>query len=107
MIADLRYALRVLRRAPGFTLAVVLTVALGIGANSAIFSVVYGVLLRPLPYAAPSELVMIYGRYPEFGRTSPRSPIFKTCARARAPLRRSRRGTAQRSFSPGRGNPSA
>jgi putative ABC transport system permease protein len=77
MMADLRYALRALARAPGFTLAVVLTLALGIGVNSAIFSVVYGVLLRPLPYASPERLVVLYGRYPQFGRTSTSLPDFQ------------------------------
>src|SRR5258707_9265232 len=48
---DLRYAVRVLGRTPGFTLVIVLTMALGIGANSAIFTVIEGVLLRPLPFA--------------------------------------------------------
>ena len=76
MIADLRYAFRALRRAPGFTLAVVLTLALGIGANSAIFSVVHGVLLRPLPYGQPDRLVLLYGRYPDFGRTSTSLPDY-------------------------------
>lgn len=54
---DLRYALRSLRRAPGYALAVVLTLALGIGANSAIFSLAYGVLWKPLPYPQASRLV--------------------------------------------------
>jgi putative ABC transport system permease protein len=77
MMADLKYALRTIRRSPGFALAVVLTLALGIGANSAIFSVVHGVLLRPLPYGQPDQLVRIYGRYPEFGRTSTSLPDFQ------------------------------
>ena len=52
--ADLGYAVRVLRHHPGFTIASVLTFGLGVGVATAIFSVVYGVLLRPLPYVRPS-----------------------------------------------------
>ncbi|HKG95310.1 MAG TPA: ABC transporter permease [Gemmatimonadaceae bacterium] len=59
---DLHFALRVLRRNPGFTAATVLTLALGIGAATAIYSVVYGVLLRPLPYADAGRLVVLWER---------------------------------------------
>src|SRR5687768_6105149 len=59
ILRDLRYSLRSLSRAPGFTLAVVLTLGLGIGANTAIFSVVRGVLLRPLPHRDGDRLVYL------------------------------------------------
>ena len=59
LIRDLRYAARGLRRTPGFSLAAILTLAVGIGATTAVFSVVYGVLVRPLPFPNADRLVQV------------------------------------------------
>ena len=84
-MSDLRLARRRFRRTPGFTLTAVLTLALGIGASSAIFSVVEAYVLRPLPYSDPGARVHVQAEQPGFGRAHlglPRRNA-RSCARGR------------------------
>jgi len=70
LINDIRYAARILKRSPGFTITAVLTLALGVGANTAIFSVVNATLLRPLPFPHPERIVAIQNQYKAVGLDS-------------------------------------
>src|SRR5271155_4175354 len=82
LIQDLRFGLRMLRKSPGFTAVAVLTLALGIGANTAMFSVVEGVLMAPLPYFHPDRLVMVWENNPRFSRVWVSYPNFRDWQRS-------------------------
>jgi putative ABC transport system permease protein len=77
MIQDLRFAVRMLLRTPTFTLAAVVTLALGIGANAAIFSVVYAILLKPLPFAGSHQLIYVHDSYPSVQSASVSWPKYQ------------------------------
>src|SRR6266576_1197865 len=82
LIQDLRFGLRMLRKSPGFTAVAVLTLALGIGANTAMFSVMQGVVLAPLQYVKPDRLVMVWENNPRFPRTWVSYPNFRDWQRS-------------------------
>ena len=73
---DLRYGARMLLKRPGFTLVAILTLALGIGANTAIFTVINAIILRPLPFGEPERLVWMWGRFSQGNRASTSPPDF-------------------------------
>jgi len=85
LLQDLQYALRMLRKSPGFTAVAVLTLALGIGANTAMFSVMEGVALSSLPYFQPDRLVMVWENNPRFPRVWDSYPNFLDWQRSLVP----------------------
>src|SRR5262245_14253819 len=94
LLQDLRFALRRLRKSPGFTLIAGLSLALGIGANTAIFSLVDAVLLRDPAVREPERVLEIYGRSPEFSYVPMSVPDFRDFQRATSQVFSSSYGSA-------------
>ena len=99
VIHDLRYAVRLLIKAPGFTTAAILTLGLGIGANAAIFSLVDAVMFRPLPYREPAQLVAIWDLMKNTGADAAAGDLTRIVV-SPANLRDYRRATNARVCSP-------
>ena len=76
LLQDLRYAIRVMLKSPGFTAVAIISLALGIGANTSIFSVVNALLLKPLPYKNPEQLAQVFREYEQTGKGVERSEIW-------------------------------
>jgi hypothetical protein len=92
LFADLHYAFRVMSRTPSFAVAVVSVLALGIGANTAIFSIVNAVLLRPLPFEEPERLVRVFTKTPGSRSRAWRSILAAASGSFRSPARVARAG---------------
>jgi putative ABC transport system permease protein len=105
MLNDLRFAVRQLIKSPGFTAVAVLTLALGIGANTAIFSIVNSVLLRPLPYAAPQQLFWVWEKDRQSGTRNLLSPITFNAIRTKSDVLSEIAAAQVRSFNVAGGGP--
>src|ERR1035438_4888550 len=87
LLQDIRYGIRMVAKSPGFATIAILTLALGIGANTALFSVVNGVLLNPLPYPESGRLVAMYANSKEFTHSSISYPNFLEWSRSQRSFR--------------------
>jgi hypothetical protein len=83
LVDDVRYAVRALRRAPGFSSLAIATLAAGVGLTVAMFSVVYGVLFRPLPFTAPDRVVQVFRTGPDGRGGNVAAPVGATVCASR------------------------
>lgn len=98
MMQGIRYAVRMLLKSPGFATIAILTLAIGVGANTSLFSVVNGVLLNPLPYPHPDQLVALAEKFPPFPEASIAYPNFLDWVRMNDTFQGSRRIAKQMSI---------
>ena len=106
LLQDVRFGVRAMRKTPGVTAVAVLALALGVGANTAMFSIVNAVLLRPLPYTQPERLLQLYTSMPQFREASVWYPNFLDWRRRSGSFTLMAAYRGERSTSPDRRHPS-